>query len=405
MTDASQKQPEQIRFHVLYADDDPLGQASIEKALKARGHACTLVNTGRACLDRALESPPDLILLGVDMPDMGGMETCEHLRHHEVLQNVPVILLSVDDALENRLAGYAAGGDDYVGKPFEVAELIARINATIKRHRSLDEIRRRASSSLLTTDGLMKSLGEASVIIHFLQSISTCKHHETLARHIIQTHSGLGLDISTELRVNGEAHHYCTGGIVHPLEKSVFTYVASKGRLVDFNERTVVNFPNISILIRNMPLHDNIRYGRIRDYIAIIGQAADSKIADIESAATMREQYEGLLRISDNTKQTMEELKKAQRRYTESGEDILSSLAGSVDESIVLLGMTEAQEDYLVSEIETAQQRMRGLAVFGARLDERLGTILTGLETTLANFSPPEETQDASSEDEAVTFF
>ncbi len=335
---------------------------------------------------------------------MGGMETCERLRHHKCLQNVPVILLSANDALENRLAGYAAGGDDYISKPFETAELVARANATIKRHRSLDAIRRQASSSLLTADGLMTSLGEASLIIHFLQSISTCKHIDTLARHIIQTHSGLGLDISAELRVNGEARHYCTGGITHPLEKSVFTYVASKGRLVDFNERTVVNFPNISILIRNMPLHDNIRYGRIRDYIAIIGQAADSKIDDIEDAATMRAQYEDLLRISDNTRQTMQVLKQAQRRYTDSGENILSSLADSVDESIVLLGMTEAQEDYLVSKIETAQQRMRGLTVFGEHLDERLGAILSGLETTLASFNPAEEACDETN-DETVTLF
>ncbi len=375
-------------YRILIASPRNGGLAPIEELLVARGHGCPRHASGEECIAAALETKPDLILIAA-LPDMGSLELCQQLRRQPSLRNVPLIVLLDDGCVEERLAVYAAGGDDYIAPPFAAEEVAARIAATIRRQRSLDEIRAQAGASLKTATGLMDSLGETSLIIHFLQSVSTAQHQDILAHHIIQTHSALGLDISIELRVGDTTHHYCTGGIVHPLEKSVFTYIASKGRLVDFNERTVVNFPRISILVRNMPIHDEARYGRIRDYIAIIGQAADDKVGDIDAALALREQYIELRDIGEQTRQAIGELRERQHDFSHRGQRIIAGLAEGLDEAIVTLGLSEAQEDYLISEIENAHRDMGRLTDHGKRLDAHVDQVLHRLGSALEKLAPP----------------
>ncbi len=407
MTQALEAAPPETGYRILLANGDDENLDPVERLLADENHVCARRASGAAGLAAALENRPDLILIGSHLPDMGCLELCQQLRRQPSLRNTPLIVLLDSHRVEERLAVYAAGGDDYVTQPFEAKEVAARIAATIRRQRSLDAIREQAGATLKTANGLMDSLGETSLIIHFLQSVSTSKHPDGLAHHIVQTHSALGLDISIELRVGDETHHYCTGGIVHPLEKSVFTYIASKGRLVDFNERTVVNFPRISILVRNMPIHDQARYGRIRDYIAIIGQAADDKIGDIESELALRAQYLDLLDIGEQTRQAITELQQRQHDFARDSQRIVAALAEGLDESIVTLGLSEAQEDYLVSEIGNAHDELQRLANHGAALDGDVERVLRRLSETLAGLAPPEPVESGAPGDneEAVTFF
>lgn len=118
---------------LLIEDNDALA-ANIADYLEVRGHRVDFATDGATGLAAATLSKPDIILLDIALPKMDGLTLCEHLRRY-TSHYVPVLMLTARDTLDDKLAGFAVGADDYLVKPFALAELAARIDALSMRHR------------------------------------------------------------------------------------------------------------------------------------------------------------------------------------------------------------------------------------------------------------------------------
>jgi len=112
---------------LLIEGDDELA-ADIADYLEARGHRMNFATDGAMGLNAAMMSNPDIILLDTALPKMDGLALCQTLRQ-TATRHVPVLMLSVRGALDDKLAGFSHGADDYLVKPFALAELAARIDA------------------------------------------------------------------------------------------------------------------------------------------------------------------------------------------------------------------------------------------------------------------------------------
>ncbi|MEZ5536624.1 MAG: response regulator transcription factor [Thiolinea sp.] len=116
--------------HILVADDDEHICDVISFALEKAGMQITVANDGKQAVDKFHARPADLIVLDINMPEMDGLEVCRELRKSS---EVPILFLSSRDDEIDRILGLEIGGDDYVTKPFSPRELVARINAILKR--------------------------------------------------------------------------------------------------------------------------------------------------------------------------------------------------------------------------------------------------------------------------------
>ena len=112
-------------------DDEPSIVDAVATALRYEGFEVREARTGRAALSAAQESPPDLLILDVMLPDLNGLEVTRRLRADGV--RVPVLFLTARDSVEDKVAGLTVGGDDYVTKPFSLAEVVARTRAILRR--------------------------------------------------------------------------------------------------------------------------------------------------------------------------------------------------------------------------------------------------------------------------------
>jgi two-component system, OmpR family, response regulator MprA len=117
---------------VLLVDDDARILRMLERTLAAEGYAVDAVADGGTALARVERSVPDLIVLDVAMPGLDGLAVTRRLRAKRL--PVPILLLTARDALDDRVAGLDAGADDYLVKPFEMAELMARVRAMLRRN-------------------------------------------------------------------------------------------------------------------------------------------------------------------------------------------------------------------------------------------------------------------------------
>jgi two-component system, OmpR family, response regulator len=119
-------------LQVGICEDDAQLRSVLERALRREGFGVRITASGREAVEVFSASPPDLLVLDIGLPDADGRDVCQALRVNAVKS--PVIFLTARDALTDRLSGFHVGADDYVTKPFAVAELIARIRVAARRH-------------------------------------------------------------------------------------------------------------------------------------------------------------------------------------------------------------------------------------------------------------------------------
>jgi len=122
---------------LIVVEDDPDLARTLTLALERDGFQVTAFQTGRQGLEGILESPPDLVLLDLNLPDLDGLSLCRELRGTPAVQDLPLIILTARVEESDRVLGLDLGADDYVTKPFSLRELKSRIRALLRR-RSLD---------------------------------------------------------------------------------------------------------------------------------------------------------------------------------------------------------------------------------------------------------------------------
>ena len=119
------------RYRVLVCEDDGLLQATLERGLRRAGYLVECVSTGRDAVARARDAEPDAVVLDIGLPDADGRDVCQALRAQGCTAGV--VFLTARHHTDDVLSGFAVGGDDYVRKPFELAELLARVAGVLRR--------------------------------------------------------------------------------------------------------------------------------------------------------------------------------------------------------------------------------------------------------------------------------
>lgn len=126
-------------FKILLVDDEPDILEFLSYNINKEGFEVFTANNGKEAIEKAKKINPHLILLDVMMPEMDGIETCEALRQDKNLQNTIIAFLTARGEDYSQIAGFEAGGDDYIAKPIKPKVLISRIKALLKRFKSFVE--------------------------------------------------------------------------------------------------------------------------------------------------------------------------------------------------------------------------------------------------------------------------
>ena len=170
---------------IMVVDDQPTNLKLLEDILKDRGYAIRSFPRGRMALASAAQSPPDLILLDINMPEMNGFEVCERLKADRKLAPIPVIFLSALNETEDKVKALRSGGVDYITKPFQLAEVQARVETHVQLHRLQRALQQHSDRLEETVRSRTRELTEANTRLKILdQSKSDFLH---LISHELRT--------------------------------------------------------------------------------------------------------------------------------------------------------------------------------------------------------------------------
>lgn len=126
--------------YVLVIEDDDIVARTIERSLRGDEFRVTLTHSGVEGLKSARRRPPDMVILDIIMPGMDGFTVCREMRSDPLLMDIPILFLTAKIKDEDKIAGFNAGADDYLCKPFNVDELVLRIQAVLRRARRKTEM-------------------------------------------------------------------------------------------------------------------------------------------------------------------------------------------------------------------------------------------------------------------------
>jgi putative two-component system response regulator len=221
---------------LLLVDDLPQNLEILCGLLEPEGYALELAQDGQQAVEMALKSPPDLILMDVSMPRLSGLEACRMLKADERTRFVPIVLITALSAREDRIAGIAAGCDDFLSKPVDFEELLARSRSLLRQKDLVDELE--------TAENVLVSLANALEA----KDLYTRGHSERVATYAEELGGAMGLPRAERRNLKRAGLLHDLGKIGIPLE-----YLNKPGPLTTAEYEEVKRHPAISFDICRPP--------------------------------------------------------------------------------------------------------------------------------------------------------
>lgn len=291
--------------HILVVDDQQANLHSLELILKYR-YRVTLAPSGQICLEYLQRESIDLILLDVDMPLMDGLTVCRMIKSNPATSMIPVIFVSALSRLSERLAGYKAGADDYVAKPYDVAELLLKIRVALNNRHDLEYAKQH---STLVQEEMEESLAfstELRELSRFIKHSLECDDVRSIGEQMLATFERFGLRVIVRMISSG--HYFSHAGEVGVLDQEMMESMYEEGRVIDFGHRTLINTEFVSVLVRNMPIHDSSRYQRWKENLKLMIQVVNRRLADVHRLVDKQGERERLQPLISDINQLIDGL-------------------------------------------------------------------------------------------------
>ncbi|MBF0265125.1 MAG: response regulator [Gammaproteobacteria bacterium] len=363
---------------IMIVDDEPANCKLLEQALSSN-YETIICPDGEICLEKAPISKPDLILLDVMMPGKNGHEVCEQLRLDSETTNIPVIFISALDTLEDRIKGYDAGGDDYLGKPVHLPELYRKIEIVLKNQIENNEIKKIAEEAQAACMTALTLGSESARVSEFVNKTLTMGSIDDICKLFFDTMKAFGLKSVVQLRLNDEIITINSDWQSLPLEHELMVKAHTEGRIIALGKRLFFNYQNCSVLVKNTPIDKEEVYGRIKDNIIVLAEAMNSRVIYLNTELNLKKQLDVNHLYKDTAKAV--ELIQQQLEYSTSETiSIAQKMVHDIEEKLVFLGLEEDQEHALLDILDVSTKQLVDLTEGNK---EKINTAFTDVISTM----------------------
>lgn len=332
---------------LLLIEDEPQCAALIAEALDEEFalHVCPTAAEGlAACRDLG----PDIVLLDIGLPDRNKYALCRELKSAGAGHPPFVICVSGMTDATARLAAYDAGADDFVAKPFDLEELRRKLRLAERHLDDYRSLRQQAEEAGRMAFTALTATGELGVLIHFLRE--SVRHTDLggLASALVSACREYGLRAVARLSLGDDVVYVNESGPSNPLERSLIDGLLGEKRLVDYGSRTVVNYPHVCLWLRDMPVEDADRYGRLRDHVCMLAEGAERRVQAMEDARRLAGANLALAQAAEGIAQGLHTLDRHHRQQQSELLEAVQSLTDRVHALLPHLGLTDEQERLLL---------------------------------------------------------
>jgi CheY-like chemotaxis protein len=366
---------------ILCVDDEPVNLAIMQELLQDTYELST-VKSGEGCLQQVEIQKPDLILLDVNMPDMDGLETCARLKSEAETAEIPIIFVSALASRAELMAGYEAGGDDYITKPFSEEILQKKVQIVLASQQRKQELKQISEQAVEALKSNMSNTDELGMVVEFLHQCQTVDTLDDLARNVFDCLREFELDSSLLILDEPENRVWFSDNIERPMENQILVSLRGQDRVVRFGTRLAISSDHVTILVRRLPLEqDNIE--RVRLYLSILVEGLDSRIHAMQREMLLDQRGQVLARVLQATREKLSNIDDLRHRQKSRSGEIFSTLGAEVKKSLVKLDLTKLQETALIKIIETAAHQIESVIDNDVKFEDQFKAIIDDLSGVL----------------------
>lgn len=365
---------------ILAVDDDSDVLSLYRLHAKECGYQTVAAKTAEDALTILQQVTVDLIISDVVMPGMDGHEFCRRVKDNDKTKNIPFIFVSAAPGLDELVTGYSLGADDYIHKPIEYEELIIKVKSMIDAHRINGEIKEQLDEYYNTAKTAMTYSGELGQIIEFYKACTVAKSYKDLANYLFITTGTLGLKCSLQIYTeDGQSVGFCGSGVLPSIDKDIMLASREQTRFFDFGKRTILNYKRFSLLIKNMPVDDKEKYGRLKDTLGTLADALESRLDVLFIEYAAREKQNVVEMVSVTMMDVDSSFNNLQKENVAALEDMLESM----EEALLMLGLSDHQEESVLKISKTCFDRINKAFYSGVEINSKLEKLHKQLIATL----------------------
>lgn len=341
------------------------------------------VSSGQECLKNlSEESLPSLVLLDIRMPGMDGFEVCQQMKNNQNTRNVPIIFVTAETAQEEKLKGYEYGADDFVSKPFDQDELFAKIRRTINSKIEMENLSKQANMAREAALTAMANSSDLGLIIQFMDNSNQCQDFNALAIQLLETTKSFGLICNFQF-VNKD-FVFNIGCEDNSLEARLISEARRRGNIVGKGQRLFFNQQHISMLVKNMPEENPDLYGRLKDNLSVLINAAENVARSVALAEEIEEQRRGGVQKAINSAhKEIQFIDELINHFGKTALGVLENIRNEFEDSLLSLGLSEQQEEQLLKLFEEGFNEMDNVK----ELQEDIGRSTQNMISDLAKLT------------------
>jgi len=359
---------------VLIVEDEPV-QMLLEEGLLSPYYQVMKAYNGEEAIAAFTQCQPHLILMDKRLPGMDGVQLCNTLRKHATGWMPPILFVSAEITLEDRLEAYGAGGEDFISKPFAPAELLVKIDVALRNVAERQRLEGSAKSAFNTAMTAMSTASEIGVVLNAMRNSFTAENITQVCQCLIDACSSYQIKAVAQIRGARELVTLNQNGVASVLEVETLSVLAGRGRIISAHGHAAFNFGNVTLLVGDLPAADTERTGRMRDNLAMVAEAINMRVTALENETALHHQYQHTLNLFAHATTALQKVDENFRQQFVEVRIALSSMIDDTENGIFRLGLTNNQEMLLSQQLRITENKLLTIYDRGLAIEDHLTTL------------------------------
>ncbi len=365
---------------ILAVDSDNEVLRLYRQHAQDQGYQTVVANDAETALTILQQVSVELIISDVHFPGLDGHEFCRQVKAIDKTRNIPFIFVSTVTELDELVKGYSLGAIDYIPKPIIYDELILKVKSLVKTFQHNGQAVEQLEAHHKVAMEAMSYSSELGQVLEFYKACEASKALDDLANFLFVTTSTLGLSCSLQIYSdNNQSIGYSHSGSLSPIESEIMLAARNQPRFFDFGKRTILNYKRFSLLIKNMPIDNPEKYGRIKDILGSLADALESRMDVLLFRSSVKQKQN----VVDMVGNTMMDIDSSLMNLQKENVAALDDMIENLEEALLILGLTEHQENSIMDISRTCLSRINNAFYVGVGISEKLEALRLQLAKTV----------------------
>ena len=327
----------------------------------------------------------DAFIIYITENESDCLEFTQQLTEHDGCEHIPIILLSSSAvSVEQRLGAYEKGCTEWISLDFGDDVIVSRINKEVFHKIADSQLRNNLQMANQMAFQAMSDTSDLGITVQFLLESGVSQNIDTLGQQFFNAAKHYSLNCSLQIRSKFGVKNMEANGMPRELESKLLSELVDAGRYYDFGDRTICNFENVSVLIKNMPVDDPTRYGTIKDNSFALVQGLNTRVIALDNQRTLEREKQLLTLLTERMNDTMKTVDNSYQEIMRAICDGVEDMSAKTDEALTYLALTLEQEKVMEEIATTCLVKTNQTFNEGLRIDRDFRSIMDSVTELLS---------------------